>query len=70
MNNEALSWVGRKVRRTDDDESVLGDAVVLAVDPTDYRPSAWIRYVERDMRTYRSVDLCDLEDVVTGEGGP
>lgn len=65
------AWVGRRVRRTDDHEdSVLADAVVLAVDDTPWRPSAWIKYQRGEYPTYRSIDLCDLTDIATGEGGP
>ena len=67
-------WLGRVVRRTDTNETALGDAVVLAVDDTPYAPSAWIKYVERwsgrGHPSYRSVDLSDLLDVATGLGGP
>lgn len=72
---EVIEWVGRQVRRTDEsEEEVLGPATVLAVDDTPYAPSAWIKYpgtfAGRDYPTYRSVDLSDLEDIETGEGGP
>ncbi len=70
-------WVGRKVRRTDSDEAKwLGQALVLAVDDTPYAPCAWIKYPasdeggKRDYPTYRSVDLSDLQDIETGQGGP
>lgn len=70
------NWVGRRVRRADNgDDAYLGDAVVLAVDDTEYAPSAWIKYPcewteKRCWPSYRSVDLSDLEDIETGEGGP
>ena len=64
-------WVGRLVRRVDEDESCLGPATVLAVDDTAYAPSAWIKYAEAgDYPAYRSVDLSDIEDLDTGVGGP
>lgn len=70
MENVA-DWLGRAVRRTDEDESCLGPAIVLAVDDTPYAPSAWIKYGDgRRHPTYRSVDLSDLIDVESGEGGP
>jgi hypothetical protein len=66
------SWVGRSVKRTDSDEGdVLGPAVVLAVDDTNYAPSAWIKYGGNSRHpSYRSQDLSDLEDIETGAGGP
>lgn len=77
MELSTESWIGRKVRRTDtDDDDVLGHAIVLAVDDTDWAPSAWIKYPgrdeggKRDYPSYRSVDLSDLEDIKTGECGP
>jgi len=72
---EVPDWVGRMVRRIDaDDDDVLGQAIVLAVDDTDYAPTAWIKYAPkhsgRDCPFYRSIDLSNLEDVETGALGP
>ena len=71
-------WVGRRVRRVDTDEgNALGAAIVLAVDDTAYRPSAWIKYDTREHPSYRTLDLCELQDIETeaygvawGTGGP
>lgn len=65
-------WLGRTVRRTDKDESILGPAVVLAVDDIPYAPAAWIKYPRegRDYPAFRSVDLSDLQDIETGAHGP
>lgn len=65
-------WLKRHVRRTDEDESALGPALVLAVDDTPYAPSAWIKYqaAAGSYPSYRSVDLSDLEDIETRESGP
>ncbi len=72
-------WIGRKVKRSDStDDKALGEAIVLAVDDTAYAPSAWIKYPSRDegnpngrdYPAYRSIDLSDLVDIETGEGGP
>lgn len=63
-------WIGRTVKRTNPVEfEAFGPAIVLAVDPTPYRPSAWIKY-DRENPRYRSVDLNELEDIETGEVGP
>jgi hypothetical protein len=60
-------WVHRSVRLVDD--APVG--IVLAVDDTPYRPSAWLRFDHgRDYPAYRSVDLCDVVDVETSERGP
>ena len=64
------SWVGRRVRITDGPaEGETG--IVLAVDDTPHRPSAWVKVrAEREFPGYRSCDLCWLEDEATGESGP
>jgi hypothetical protein len=76
---EALAWVGRKVRIVDGPSTEHGAqeiGVVLCVDATDYRPSAWVKvggveYAGRpSYPAYRSCDLCWLEDLETEEGGP
>lgn len=75
----ALSWVGRKVRITDGPSTEGGRhevGTVICVDATDYRPSAWVKVGERSEArrpsypSYRSCDLCWLEDVETEDGGP
>ena len=62
------AWVGRTVRIAGDE--FFDGAIVLAVDDTAYAPSAWIKIVEGRWPRYRSVDLSELTDVETGEGGP
>lgn len=51
-------------------EEIYDGATVLAVDDTAYAPSAWIRIKIGLWPQYRSVDLSDLTDIETGEGGP
>jgi len=65
-------WVGRKVKIVDGIEQNIGESgTVLAVDDTPYRPSAWVRvHEDSDYPSYRSVDLCWLEDIESGDGGP
>lgn len=69
---EVKDWVGRKARIASEGASTDdAQGTVLAVDDTPYRPSAWIRiYEDRDYPAYRSVDLCWLTDIETGEEGP
>lgn len=72
MSEQITDWVGRKVKIVDGFEGSIGQVgVVLAVDDTPYRPSAWVKIkLERDYPSYRSCDLCWLEDVETEEQGP
>ena len=70
---KVADWLGRKVRITGDGiEGTHGEeGTVLAVDDTPRRPSGWVRvYEDEASPAYRSVDLCWLEDIETGEGGP
>lgn len=71
--DKVADWVGRKVRITTEgiDGTHGEEGTVLAVDDTPWRPSAWLR-VHEDWKypEYRSVDLCWVEDIETGEGGP
>lgn len=66
-------WIGRKVRiGSDGIEGTEGEVgTVLAIDDTPWRPSAWLRIIDgHDYPSYRSVDLCWVEDVETGDPGP
>lgn len=68
-------WIGRQVRRTDNDEGdALGPAVVLAVDDDPDGAAAWIKYPAgvngRSAPHYRSVDLRDLEIIPGSNGDP
>lgn len=70
---KAEAWIGRAVRIVGGfPENEGEEGVVLAVDPTRYRPSAWMKITEygSGYPSYRSVDLCWLEDIETGEYGP
>ncbi len=66
-----VDWIGRKAKIVDGLDGTIGEVgTVLAVDDTPHRPSAWIRVLEDcDHPAYRSVDLCWLEDIETGETG-
>lgn len=66
------TWIGRRVRIIDGIDGTIGEeGTVLAEDMTDYRPSGWVRvYEDEKYQSYRSVDLCWLEDLATGETGP
>lgn len=76
--NEALAWVGRKVRIFEGPSTERGDyeiGTVICVDATDIRPSAWVKIGNRSggprsFPGYRSCDLCWLVDVETNEDGP
>lgn len=72
MIDTVKDWLGRRVKIVDGIEGTIGEeGVVLAVDDTPYRPSAWVRvYLDRDYPGYRSCDLCWLEDCQTAENGP
>jgi hypothetical protein len=65
-------WVGRKVKIVDGIDGTIGEVgTVLAIDDTPYRPSAWVRvHEDSDYPSYRSCDLCWLEDIETSESGP
>lgn len=76
---DALEWVGRKVRIVDGPSTNSGAeevGTVICVDATDYRPSAWVKIEERggnrrpSYPSYRSCDLCWLEDIETEDTGP
>ena len=76
---EALSWVGRAVRIVDGPSAENGRTeigTVICVDATDYRPSAWVKISEyapgarRQYPSYRSCDLCWLEDAENEDSGP
>jgi len=69
---EVEKWIGKEVEIVDGFKEILGErGVVLAVDDTHYRPSAWVK-VSRNISgpAYRSCDLCWLKDLETGETGP
>lgn len=75
---DALAWVGRKVRIIEGPSTEGGAkevGIIICVDATDYRPSAWVKINEGpggrrpSYPSYRSCDLCWLEDVETDEGG-
>lgn len=65
-------WLGRSVKIVNGIEGTNGEeGIVLAVDDTPFRPSAWVKvHLDRDYPSYRSCDLCWLEDMETGESGP
>ena len=71
MSENVKSWIGRSVKIVDGIDGTIGEeGVVLAVDDTPYRPSAWVKvHLDRDYPAYRSCDLCWLEDRA-GEPGP
>ena len=69
---EPKKWVGRRVKIVDGFPENRGESgVVLAVDDTPYKPAAWVRTRDDgEYPSYRSVDLCWLQDEKTGETGP
>jgi hypothetical protein len=71
---KVADWIGRKVRILDGPDYAQGMThvgIVLAVDNTAARPSAWVKVnQDREYPSYRSCDLCWLEDIETGENGP
>lgn len=69
---KTADWVHKLVKIIDGKPANIGEeGIVLAVDDTDYRPAAWVKVgLGRDYPSYRSVDLCWLEDKETGETGP
>ncbi len=65
---EVASWIGRSVEIIDGIEGTIGEkGVVLYVDDREWRPAGWVK---TDIGCYRSVDLCWLQDVATGDIGP
>lgn len=72
MSETPASWLNRSVKIVDGIDGTIGEiGVVLAVDDTPYRPSAWVKVnIDRDYPAYRSCDLCWLQDIETGEDGP
>lgn len=64
---KVADWVGKPIKIAGTDET----GIVLAVDDTPHRPSAWIKiHLDRDYPSYRSIDLADLVNTETGEDGP
>lgn len=72
VEKSVADWVGRPVEIVDGIDGTVGETgVVLAVDDTPYRPSAWVKvHLDRDYPAYRSCDLCWLRDIDTDDYGP
>jgi hypothetical protein len=72
MLDKISEWVGRSVKIVDGIDGTIGEqGIVLAVDDTPYRPSAWVKVrPDCDYPAYRSCDLCWLQDEATEEYGP
>lgn len=72
------NWLGRRVKIIDGPAAEVCRTdhevgVVICVDATEYRPSAWVKITDESVRmhpAYRSCDMCWLEDVETKEIGP
>jgi hypothetical protein len=72
MDTAVNDWVAKPVEIIDGISENIGECgVVLAVDDKPWRPSAWVKVgLDRDHPSYRSCDLCWLQNTETGECGP